>query len=126
MLNVLRVPLWRSIARRPLDDVSERPLAIRCCPSSPGNRTFADDAERQLRTYTRDTESSRSAVLSTRSRRCRLFYPTDRLPCKLPLAGVVVEIKIRENPPFADFYRRCEEDSSRMAGLKNAAARSRP
>jgi hypothetical protein len=64
--------------------------------------------------------------LSTRSRRCGFFCPTDRLPCKLPLAGVVVEIKIRENQPFADFYRRCEEDSSRMAGLKNAAACSRP
>jgi hypothetical protein len=71
-------------------------------------------------------ESSHSTALSTRSRRCRFFCPTDRLPCKLPLAGVVVEIKIRENQPFADFYRRCEEDSSRMAGLKNAAACSRP
>jgi hypothetical protein len=67
-------------------------------------------------------DSGRSTPLSTRSRRCRFFCPTDRLPCKRPLAGVVVGIKIRENQPFADFYRRCEEDSSRMAGLKNAAA----
>jgi hypothetical protein len=64
-------------------------------------------------------------ALTTRSRRCRFLCPTDRLPCELPLAGVV-EIKIRENQPFADFYRRCEEDSSRMVGLKNPAARSRP
>jgi hypothetical protein len=41
---------------------------------------------------------------TTRSRRCRLFCPTDRLPCKLPLAAVVVEIKSRENQPFVDFY----------------------
>jgi len=60
--------------------------------------------------------------LSNRSRRCRFFCPIDRSPCKLPFAGVVVKIRIREDRTFG----RVDRIPTRTAALKNAAARSRP
>ena len=60
-------------------------------------------------------------VLPTRSRRCRFFCPIDRLPCKLPFAGVVVKIRIREDRTFGGVDRI----PTRTAALKNASARSR-
>src|SRR5215510_14305001 len=61
--------------------------------------------------YTRERLTTRFHTASTRSRRCRFFCSIDRLPCKLPFAGVVVKIRNREDRTFANVYRGFGQDS---------------
>src|SRR5215510_5419040 len=65
-------------------------------------------------------------VDSTPSRHWGFSGRVTPVPCKLPLAGFRVVIRIRENHTFADFWRRRGQDSNRAAAFKDTVARSRP